>query len=329
MWMKNEISKDEGYVEYVKHKDNLKEITGTLEKGIRDFFQSDKYKEYLNTMSKFHQYSASNTMLICSQKPDATYVAGYKAWQKDFGRYVLKGEKAIDILAPAPYKKIIERPILDRNGKAKVGSDGRLITKKEEVIVQNYKVVHVFDVSQTDGKELPKICNELDGSVEKYKEFQDAISRFSTVPIETISADSKECGRYSHDTKSIGIREGLSEVHTIKTSIHEITHSILHDRDSGTAISEDPRTREVQAESVAYTVCQHYGIDTSDYSFGYIAAWSSDKDLTELKESMEVIQETSCEIINGIDKALEEMRMEIQNDKSFEIEEFGMGFERG
>lgn len=323
----------------MEQKEKLKEITENLEKGIREFFNSDKYKDYLNTVSKFHQYSAKNTMLICSQKPDATYVAGYKAWQKDFGRHVLKGEKAIDILAPAPYKKVVETPVLGKDGKPRVDLDGSLMTKKEEVIIPSYKVVHVYDVSQTDGKELPKICKELDGSVEKYKEFQEAISRFSSVPIEPISANAKECGHYNNETKSIGIREGLSEVHEIKTSIHEVTHSILHDRDSGTAISEDPRTREVQAESVAYTVCQHYGIDTSDYSFGYIAGWSSDKDLTELKESMEVIQETSSQIIDGIDRALEEISLEKNNEltlsESMEekmglaVEEQSMEFERG
>lgn len=289
----------------------IAEITDKLEKGIRDAFQSEQYKTYLNTMSKFHKYSASNTLLISMQKPDATCVAGYQSWKNDFGRHVKAGEKAIKIYAPNPYKKIVEEPILDKNGRPRIALDGSVLTrKKEEYIVKNYKVVNVFDISQTEGRELPKLCKELDGTVERYADFKEAIKRFSPVPIENIPADTKEFGYYSSTNKSIGVREGLSEVQTVKTSLHELTHSKLHDADTGTEATADIRTKEVQAESVAYVVCQHYGIDTSEYSFNYVAAWSSDKDISELKSSMDVIQKTANDIINGIDQKLEEIRME-------------------
>ena len=303
--------------------EQIQEITKRLEDGIREVFQSDRYKQYLDTMSKFHRYSASNIMLIHQQRPDATCVAGYSSWKHNFGRQVRAGENAIKILAPEAQKVVVEEPILDKNGHPSIALDGSFRMKRtEEYVVKQYKTVSVFDVSQTEGKELPKLCTELDGTVKQYSDFQEAIRRFSAVPIEALDRSAREYGYYSNIEKSIKVREGLSQVHTIKTSIHEVAHSILHDVDSGTAMTDDARTREVQAESIAYTVCQHYGIDTSDYSFNYVAGWSSDKDLTELKESMETIQKTSNDIINGLDMHLKEIQRE--HHRESEIEGYGI-----
>ena len=289
----------------------IQEITDRLQEGIRQVYKSENYQAYLNTVSKFHKYSANNIILINMQKPNATCVAGYKTWKNSFGRHVKAGEKAIKIYAPNPYKRVIEKPVLDEKGNPRIGLDGQIMKQKvDEYIVSNYKVVNVFDISQTEGKELPKICTELQGKVEKYADLKEAITRYSPVPFEKMAADMKGFGYYSHSTKSIGIKEGLSEIHTIKTSIHELSHSILHDNETGIARDETTNAREIQAESIAYTVCQHYGIDTSDYSFNYVAAWSSDKDLKELKESLDVIQQTSSQIISGIDEKLGEIQYE-------------------
>lgn len=289
----------------------IQEITNRLQDGIKEVFQSENYKSYLNTISKFHKYSTNNTILINMQKPDATCVAGYKTWKNSFGRQVKAGEKAIKIYAPKPCKKVVEKPILDERGNPRVGLDGEIMKQKvEEYIVANYKVVNVFDISQTEGQELPKLCKQLQGKVDRYADLKEAITRFSPVPIEKMSSNEKGFGYYSNSTKSIGVKEGLSEIHTIKTSIHEISHSILHDIDNGLVKDGDIRTHEVQAESIAYTVCQHYGINTADYSFNYVAAWSSGKELKELKESLDVIQQTSNKIISGIDEKLGEIQYE-------------------
>lgn len=290
--------------------EQIKEITDKLEKGLESLFQSDNYRDYLNTMSKFHNYSFNNNLLISLQRPDATYVAGYTSWQKNFHRQVEKGEKAIKIIAPAPYKKVIETPVIGKDGTQMLGLDGKPLTEKKEQIMPGFKITSVFDVSQTSGEELPSICKTLDGSVEGYADFKDALSRFSKVPINTAPIEGGANGFFSNSEKSITIKEGLSEAQTIKTTIHEVAHSILHDKDTGTDLTADSRTKEVQAESVAYTVCQHYGLDTSDYSFGYVAGWSSDKDMKELKSSMETIQQTAKDMINGIDKCLDDIRLE-------------------
>ena len=314
----------------IENREQIQEITKNLEEGIRNTFQSDKYKAYLNTMSKFHKYSATNVMLIHQQRPDATCVAGYKSWKRDFNRQVNAGEQAIKILAPNPYRHVVEEPILDKSGRPRIGADGNILKKiTEEYIVKGYKTVSVFDISQTKGDPLPRLCQELKGTVKDYENFKEALERFSPVPFETISRDTKEFGYYSNMEKKIGIREGLSQIHTIKTSIHEVAHSILHDVDTGWANAADVKTKEIQAESIAYTVCQHYGIDTSEYSFNYVAAWSSGKDLSELKESMNIIQEASHDMINGIDEKLREIQLE-QNrevELSNEIEQ-GYGLSR-
>lgn len=290
----------------------VREITDKLEQGIKELFESERFKEYLKTMSKFYNYSFNNTLLIAMQKPDATLIAGCTAWQRNFDRHVMKGEKGIKILAPAPYKVQEEREKLDpATQKPVLDKDGKPVTETVEVTRPAFKVVSVFDVSQTDGKELPDIAvDELTGSVENYAAFFDALKELSPVPIafENITDGAK--GYFSHVENRIAIQEGMSEIQTIKTAIHEIAHAKLHAVTPGEKVApedkKDRRTKEVEAESVAYTVCQRYGIETSDYSFGYIAGWSSDKETKELKGSLETIRKTAAEMITGIDEKLKE-----------------------
>lgn len=270
----------------------------------------NKYRDYLKTMAKFTNYSATNTLLIKLQKPDSSYVAGYQSWQKNFGRTVKQGEHAIRIIAPAPYKKTVETPVLDQNGSPVISADGSQLTKKPEILINSFKVVPVFDISQTTGPDLPEICHILDGKVEGFKDLDEAITRFSPVPIKYEHITSGANGFFSQVDKSITIRDDLPEMQRIKTTIHEIAHSILHDRDTGESKGADSRTKEVQAESVAFVCCQKYGINASDYSFGYLANWSSGKDIRELKESLDVIQKTSNTIINGIDRELDILQKE-------------------
>ena len=349
-----------------KSAQQVREITDKLEQGIKELFESERFKEYLRTMSKFYHYSFSNTLLIAMQKPEATYVAGYTSWQRNFDRQVMKGEKGIKILAPAPYKAKEEREKIDPSTQKPVlDADGKPVTETVEVMRPAFKVVSVFDISQTDGKELPDIIvDELSGSVENYAAFFEALKQESPAPIafEDIPGGAK--GYFSPVENRIAIQEGMSEIQTIKTVIHEIAHAKLHsiDRpepeptwkivmisDGGTkrdflsgfaseteaneaaeregwrfvdenrfewrleveedtsAVQEmrkDRHTKEVEAESVAYTVCQRYGIETSDYSFGYIAGWSSDKETKELKGSLETIRKTAAEMIDSIDAKL-------------------------
>ena len=349
-----------------KNAQQVREITDKLEQGIKELFESERFKEYLRTMSKFYNYSFNNTLLIAMQKPEATYVAGYTSWQRNFDRQVMKGEKGIKILAPAPYKAKEEREKIDPSTqKTVLDADGKPVTETVEVMRPAFKVVSVFDISQTDGKELPDIIvDELSGSVENYAAFFEALKQESPAPIafEDIPGGAK--GYFSPVENRIAIQAGMSEIQTIKTAIHEIAHAKLHsiDRpepeptwkivmisDGGTkrdflsgftseteaneaaeregwrfvdenrfewrleveedtsAVQEmrkDRHTKEVEAESVAYTVCQRYGIETSDYSFGYIAGWSSDKETKELKGSLETIRKTAAEMIDSIDAKL-------------------------
>ena len=292
----------------------VREITDKLEQGLKELFESERFKEYLKTMSKFYNYSFNNTLLIAMQKPDATLIAGYTAWQRNFDRHVMKGEKGIKILAPAPYKVQEEREKLDpATQKPVLDKDGKPVTETVEVTRPAFKVVSVFDVSQTDGKELPDIAvDELTGSVENYAAFFDALKELSPVPIafENITDGAK--GYFSHVENRIAIQEGMSEIQTIKTAIHEIAHAKLHAVTPGEKVApedkKDRRTKEVEAESVAYTVCQHYGLDTSDYSFGYVAGWSSGRELSELKSSLETIRSAAAEIINSIDANFAELQ---------------------
>ena len=298
-------------------KQKVKEITDKLEEGLKELFESEQYKNYLRTMSKFHNYSVNNTMLIAMQMPDATLVAGYKAWQKNFERHVNKGEKAIRILAPAPYIIKEERDKLDPvTGELMLDENG--MPQKEEVErkIPAFQVVSVFDVSQTEGKPLPELgAEELLATVEGYEDFKQAIVNVAPVPIsfEDIPGDSK--GYFSIAERRIGVQEDMSESQTLKTMIHETAHSILHDKDVNREDVldqpvKDRNTKEVEAESIAYTVCQHFGIDTSDYSFGYIAGWSSGKGAKELKSSLDTIRKTASELITGIEAQLQALQLD-------------------
>ena len=295
-----------------KNAQQVREITDKLEQGIKELFESERFKEYLRTMSKFYNYSFNNTLLIAMQKPEATYVAGYTSWQRNFDRQVMKGEKGIKILAPAPYKAQEEREKIDPlTQKPVIGADGKAVTETVEVLRPAFKVVSVFDVSQTDGKELPDIIvDELKGTVENYEAFFDALKQESPVPISFEDIPGGAKGFFSPVESRIAIQEGMSEIQTVKTAIHEIAHAKLHavkpDEKAAPEDKKDRHTKEVEAESVAYTVCQRYGIETSDYSFGYIAGWSSDKETKELKGSLETIRKTAAEMITGIDEKLKE-----------------------
>ena len=297
-----------------KPAEKLKEITDRLEQGITELFESERYREYLRVMSKFHNYSINNTLLIAMQKPDASLVAGFSAWKNNFGRNVMKGQKGIKIIAPSPYKVKQEMKKIDPHTQQPIiGKDGKPVTEEKEITIPAYKVVSVFDVSQTEGKELPDIAvDELTGDVERYRDFFAALEKTSPVPIGFEQIPGSSHGYYHLEDKRIAIQEGMSELQTLKTAIHEIAHAKLHDIDLNAPENEqqprvDRRTREVEAESVAYTVCQHYELDTSDYSFGYVAGWSSGRELSELKSSLETIRSAAAEIINSIDETLAEL----------------------
>ena len=298
-----------------KPAEKLKEITDRLEQGITELFDSERYKEYLRVMSKFHNYSFNNTLLIAMQKPDASLIAGFSAWKNNFGRNVMKGQKSIKILAPSPFKIKKEMEKIDpQTQKVIIGKDGKPVTEEKEITIPAFKVVSVFDVSQTEGKEIPDIAvNMLTGDVEHYKDVFAALEKTSPVPVAFEKIEGGAHGYYHLEDKRIALDEGMSELQTLKTLIHEIAHAKLHDIDLNAPLEDlenrpDRRTREVQAESIAYTVCQHYGLDTSDYSFGYVAGWSAGRELAELKSSLETIRSTAAEIINSIDENLAELQ---------------------
>ena len=311
-----------------KPAEKLKEITDRLEQGITELFESERYKEYLRVMSKFHNYSFNNTLLIAMQKPDASLVAGFSAWKNNFGRNVMKGQKGIKIIAPSPYKVKQEMKKIDPHTQQPIiGKDGKPVTEEKEITIPAYKVVSVFDVSQTEGKELPDIAvDELTGDVERYRDFFAALEKTSPVPIGFEQIPGSSHGYYHLEDKRIAIQEGMSELQTLKTAIHEIAHAKLHDIDLNAPENEqqphiDRRTREVEAESVAYTVCQHYGLDTSDYSFGYVAGWSSGRELSELKSSLETIRSAAAEIINSIDEHIAELSKAQDKEQTVEQEQ--------
>ena len=302
--------------------DKVKEITARLEQGIQAIFDSDRYKEFLTAMSKFHDYSLNNTILIAMQ--GGNLVKGYSQWQKEFDRHVKSGEKGIKIFAPAPYKvkKLVDKidpdtrkPILD--------SEGKTVKEEKEVTVPAFKVVTVFDISQTEGKEFPDLSvKPLLADVEQYEDFFAALEKASPVPIAFEQITNGANGYFSLTDKRIAIKEGVSELQAVKTAIHEIAHAKLHDVDLTAPLEEqnrvDRRSREVQAESVAYTVCQHFGLDTSDYSFGYVAGWSSGKEMTELKASLETIQATAKELITEIEGHFTELQQQRQAEQEQE-----------
>ena len=306
-----------------KPAEKLKEITDRLEQGITELFDSERYKEYLRVMSKFHNYSFNNTLLIAMQKPDASLIAGFTAWKNQFQRNVKKGEKGIKIIAPSPFKIKQETEKIDpQTQKPVIGRDGKPVTEEKEITIPAYKVVSVFDVSQTEGKELPNIAvDALTGDVEQYSDFFAALEKTSPVPIGFEKIEGGAHGYYHLEDKRIALDEGMSELQTLKTAIHEIAHAKLHDIDLNAPKDEqqprvDRRTREVEAESVAYTVCQHYGLDTSDYSFGYVAGWSSGRELAELKSSLETIRSAAADIINSIDGHTAELQKQHEAEKA-------------
>ena len=308
-------------------KQKVKEITDKLEEGLKELFESEKYKNYLSTMSKFHNYSFNNTLLIALQRPDASLVAGYQAWQKNFNRHVKRGEKGIRILAPAPYKIKEERDKLDPvTGEVMLDKDGTPQTEEVEVKIPAFRAVSVFDVSQTDGEPLPELeTKELLSTVEGYEDFIKAVTYVAPAPIgfEDIPGDSK--GYFNIEENRIAVQEGMSESQTLKTMVHETAHSMLHNkevnREDILAPAKDRNTKEIEAESIAFTVCRHFGIDTSEYSFSYIAGWSSGRDMKELKSSLDTIRRTASELITGIEEQLRELQRdrEIMQEQSQEL----------
>ena len=294
------------------NKERLKEITDGIEQGIKELFESDRYRQYLSVMSRFHRYSVNNTMLIYLQRPDASLVAGFQKWKSQFGRYVKTGERGITIIAPTPFKKKIEEVKLDPDTKAPLlDQDGKEIMEEKEISIPMYKPVKVFDVAQTDGKPLPQLAAALTGSVEQYEVMTEALRRSAPVPISFKAIDAKLDGYFSPTDQAITIREGMSQVQTVCAMIHEVAHSKLHNyekqqaeasasKDGAEIVKKDRNTEEVEAESISYAVCQYYGIETGDNSFGYIASWSEGKELKELRASLETINRTASELISAI-----------------------------
>ena len=295
-------------------RDRLKEITASIEDGIKELFQSESYAQYLQTMSRFHHYSVNNQVLIHMQKPDATLVAGFNKWKNQFGRNVIKGEHGIKIIAPTPVKKKIEQEKLDPDTQLPMlDADGKIITEEKTIQIPMYKPVTVFDVSQTEGKPLPQLAHDLSGNVANYDVFMEALRRSSPVPISVEVMGGGMDGYFDLEHQDIAIRKGMSEVQTVSAVIHEMAHALLHNRtkDTEEKTPEISRsTEEVQAESISYAVCAYYGIATGDNSFGYIASWSKDKTLPELRESLEVISRTADGLINDIDRHYAEILKE-------------------
>lgn len=289
-----------------ERKAEMEEITAKLEKGVKEVFNGENYKEYLNFCAKLPRYSVNNQLLIMMQKPDATFCQSFTGW-KDMNRFVRKGEKGIRILAPAPYKMEREQDKMDSTGNVIRDLDGEPIKEKVEITVNAFKPVSTFDVSQTDGEPIPSFgVDELSGSVEGYSELFEAIKQVVPVPIEFEDIKSGAKGYFHTEENRIAIQEGMSEVQTVKTAIHEAAHQALHSKDAMDKSSEKKsrNQKEAEAESVAYVVCQHYGIDTSDYSFAYVATWSADKEVPELKASLDTIRRTASDMIVKIDEKM-------------------------
>lgn len=299
---------------------DMDSIMQSLESGVEELFTSNRYQEYLKTMAKFHNYSFNNTMLIAMQRPDATLVTSYKNWQS-MGRQVMKGEKGITIIAPAPYKKMKEKEVLDENQRPIMGTDGKPKTEKVEVTVPHFKAVTVFDIAQTSGEPIQTLAPELlTAAVQDFDSFMQAIQKISPVPIRFDEIDGNANGYYHNADKEIVIKKGLSESQTLKTAIHETAHAKLHDREimESLGVEKDRLTKEVEAESVAYCVCSSFGLDTSDYSFPYIAGWSSSREMKEMKASMDVIRKTVGEMI---DQLTEELEIILEEKQKTELHE--------
>ena len=299
---------------------DMDSIMQSLESGVEELFTSNRYQEFLKTMAKFHNYSFNNTMLIAMQRPDATLVTSYKNWQS-MGRQVMKGEKGITIIAPAPYKKMKEKEVLDENQRPIMGSDGKPKTEQVEVTVPHFKAVTVFDIAQTSGEPIQTLAPELlTAAVQDFDSFMQAIQKISPVPIRFDEIDGNANGYYHNADKEIVIKKGLSESQTLKTAIHETVHAKLHDKEimESLGVEKDRLTKEVEAESVAYCVCSSFGLDTSDYSFPYIAGWSSSREMKEMKASMDVIRKTAGEMI---DQLTEELEIILEEKQKTELHE--------
>ena len=296
------------------NKERLKEITDGIEAGIKEVFESENYKNYLSTMSQFHNYSLNNTMLIYMQKPDATLVAGFNKWKDKFGRTVKQGEHGIKIIAPTPYKKKIEQEKVDPETKAVIiGKDGKPVIETKTVTIPMYKPVTVFDVSQTYGRELPQLAATLKGNVKDYEHFKEAVMKSAPVPMKFVPLKDNTDGQFSRDNQSISIREGMSEVQTVCAMIHETAHSMMHNYKPG-EVPKEQKFEEIEAESVAYSVCKYFGIDTDANSFGYLASWSQGKDISELKGYLENINETASTLINSIEKNYRAITREVTKE---------------
>lgn len=302
------------------HGKDMDSIMQSLESGVEELFTSNRYQEFLKTMAKFHNYSFNNTMLIAMQRPDATLVTSYKNWQS-MGRQVMKGEKGITIIAPAPYKKMKEKEVLDENQRPIMGTDGKPKTEQVEVTVPHFKAVTVFDIAQTSGEPIQTLAPELlTAAVQDFDSFMQAIQKISPVPIRFDEIDGNANGYYHNADKEIVIKKGLSESQTLKTAIHETVHAKLHDKEimESLGVEKDRLTKEVEAESVAYCVCSSFGLDTSDYSFPYIAGWSSSREMKEMKASMDVIRKTAGEMI---DQLTEELEIILEEKQKTELHE--------
>lgn len=302
------------------HGKDMDSIMQSLESGVEELFTSNRYQEFLKTMAKFHNYSFNNTMLIAMQRPDATLVTSYKNWQS-MGRQVMKGEKGITIIAPAPYKKMKEKEVLDENQRPIMGTDGKPKTEQVEVTVPHFKAVTVFDIAQTSGEPIQTLAPELlTAAVQDFDSFMQAIQKISPVPIRFDEIDGNANGYYHNADKEIVIKKGLSESQTLKTAIHETAHAKLHDKEimESLGVEKDRLTKEVEAESVAYCVCSSFGLDTSDYSFPYIAGWSSSREMKEMKASMDVIRKTAGEMI---DQLTEELEIILEEKQKTELHE--------
>lgn len=290
-------------------KTQTQQIVEQLEKGVSEVFESEQYKQYLQVMSKFHSYSYNNILLIAMQCPGATMVAGYESWQRLFKRHVSKGEKAIKILAPCPYKKIILQDVTDPiTHQPLKNSNGEVIKEKVQITIPAFRPVSVFDVSQTEGEPLPEMATvqELIGEVDGFNDMQEILENMAPCAVYHKEIEGTAKGYYSPVDNQIVIKNGLSQQQEIKTLIHEIAHSLLHNSEKMKDKKISRNDMEVQAESVAYTVCSALGIDTSDYSFGYIAGWSKDKEIKELKNALDLICDTASSMIFHIENKLTE-----------------------
>lgn len=304
-----------------KNNDKLKELLEQAEQGTKAVFESENYRNYLATMSKFHSYSFRNSLLILMQKPEATHVAGYAAWKKKFNRQVQRGESGIQIVGYSPRKVNVEQEKKDSSGNTIIGADGKPVMEKVTRQVPSYVPVSVFDVSQTEGEPLPQLVNELNGSVEAYQDLMQAIRDVSPFPVSFEEIQGGAKGFCDPVTQRIVIQQGMSEAQSVKTAIHEVTHADLHAPEQNLILADrtDRRTREIEAESTAFVVCEHYGIDTSDYTFPYLASWSSSKELAELQSSLETIQKQAGDLIDKIDTRLTELQKDREKDLFTEI----------